>query len=102
MEGRPAMNDPLNTLNTLKRPRLLINAARLGAADYRREAHLPRHLGTPTPARAADALAQLIEIEETFESNRRRRMAGYSAARHVEILAAMMGEARGLRKTDPG
>ena len=39
------MNDLLMKLDTLKRPRLLIRAARIGMAEYRRDVHLRRHLG---------------------------------------------------------
>lgn len=94
------MTDLIATLATLKRPRLLINAARLGVQDYRRDAHLPRQLGVPNPPRSADALEQLIEIELELDADRRARTAGYSPARHVEILIAMMAEARILRASE--
>ncbi|MEL7088895.1 MAG: DUF6477 family protein, partial [Planctomycetota bacterium] len=39
------MQDVLTMLQCLHRPRLLMRAARIGAEDYRRAAHLPRLLG---------------------------------------------------------
>lgn len=91
------MHDILSALNALRRPRLLIRAARIGAADYRRSAHLARHLGHGRLPRSGPALMQLAEMEAALDEQRRQEDAGYSAVRHVEILIAMMGEARILR-----
>lgn len=91
------MKDMLALLNTLRRPRLLIRAARIGAQDYRRGAHLRRHLGYGPLPKSPAALRQLAEIEAALDEQRRLQDAGYSPTRHVEILIAMMGEARILR-----
>ncbi|MFD0858000.1 DUF6477 family protein [Roseovarius aquimarinus] len=91
------MHDILTALDSLRRPRLLIRAARIGAAEYRREAHLRRHFGYGTLPRSAAALARLVEMEEALNDQRKVGTSGYSATRHVEILIAMMGEARILR-----
>ncbi|WP_311734966.1 DUF6477 family protein [Alloyangia mangrovi] len=43
-----------------------------------------------------------MEMEDGLDSSRRARAASYSAARHVEVLAAIIGEARlrdALRQT---
>ena len=50
------MQDILSLLSSLRRPRLLIRAARIGADDYRREHHLWRILGIETPIRSGPAL----------------------------------------------
>jgi hypothetical protein len=93
------MNDILKTLDSLRRPRLLIRAARIGAAEYRRDAHLRRHFAFGALPRSATALARLFEMEEALNRQRQHDRTRYSAARHVEILIAMMGEARILRTT---
>lgn len=93
------MNDLLKTLDSLRRPRLLIRAARIGAAEYRRDAHLRRHFGYGALPRSAAALARLVEMEEALNQQRQSDRTRYSATRHVEILIAMMGEARILRLT---
>ncbi len=93
------MNDILTTLDRLRRPPLLIRAARIGATEYRRAAHLRRHLGYGALPRSGQALVQLVEVEAELERDRKQRAAGYSAARHVDVLIAMMGEARLLRAT---
>lgn len=94
------MSDVLTLLDAIKRPRLLINAARIGLADYRRETHLSRHLGDPRPVRSDEALRRLMAMEDDMNDRRRARAADYSAARHVGLLIAMMAEARILRSCD--
>jgi len=93
------MHDVLKALDSLRRPRLLIRAARIGAAEYRREAHLQRHFGYATLPRSAAALVRLVEMEDALNAQRQTGTGSYSATRHVEILIAMMGEARLLRGT---
>lgn len=91
------MSDVLTQLNALKRPRLLINAARMGLSEYKRDTHLIRHLGEQVPKDSATVLRQLMVIEHDLDQERRTRAASYSVARHVEIMIAMMNEARRLR-----
>ncbi|MGK7652921.1 DUF6477 family protein [Roseovarius sp. B08] len=91
------MTDLLAHLETLKRPRLLINAARIGAAQYRRDMHLARHLDHGTAPGHRAALAQLIGLEAELDAARRARQADYAVARHLDVLIALMGEARLLR-----
>lgn len=91
------MQDILTTLDAMKRPSLLIRAARIGTPDYRREVHLRRYLGETRLPRSGEALLRLMEIESDLDERRKTQAAGYSPARHVDILIAMMGEARILR-----
>lgn len=91
------MQDILTTLDALKRPSLLIRAARIGMTDYRREVHLRRYLGEARLPRSGEALLRLMELESELDERRRSQAAGYSPVRHVDILIAMMGEARILR-----
>ncbi len=92
------MQDLLTVLRQLRRPRLLIRAARLGVDGYRRDPHLRRVLRTPSPPRTGSALMTLIELEADLESQRAAEEASYSIARHVDVLIAMMGEAQILRR----
>lgn len=92
------MKDVLGLLNDLRRPRLLIRAARIGAQDYRREPSLKRLLGQAPLPRSGAALMRLMEIEGELDDRRRADDAGYSVSRHVEVLTAMMGEARILQE----
>ncbi|KNG93051.1 DUF6477 family protein [Pseudaestuariivita atlantica] len=88
------MQDLTTMLRSLKRPRLLIRAARLGVDSYRRGPHLRRILRTAAPPRAGAALLALIEIEAELETQRTEQMASYSITRHVDVLIALMGEAQ--------
>lgn len=91
------MQDILSTLQRLRRPRLLIRAARSGVAEYRRDLHLGRVLGGATPRRSGPALMRLIELEAQINEDREIQSASYSLTRHIEVLIAMMGEAHMLQ-----
>jgi hypothetical protein len=88
------MQDAASMMKTLHRPRLLTRAARLGADDYRRERHLQRLLGYGNLPRPGAALMRLMDLERDLEDQRKTEAAGYSLARHVDILIAMVGEMR--------
>ncbi|MCZ4366718.1 DUF6477 family protein [Sulfitobacter dubius] len=91
------MQDLLTMLQRLHRPRLLMRAARIGAEDYRRGTHLQRILGFGILPRHGTALIKLIEIEAELDTQRKTADASYSLIRHVDVLIAMVGEARFLR-----
>ena len=91
------MSDLSTILANLRRPRLLIRAARHGIQDYRRDRDLRRLINTSSPPSPETALARLFDAEERAEETRRAGDAGYSIGRHVELLIAMMAEARLLR-----
>jgi hypothetical protein len=91
------MTDVQRFLASIRRPRLLIRAARFGLLDYRRDRDLRRVLGTARIPSPAQALSTLAEAEETLEMTRQMGDAAYSVTRHVELLIALMGEARALR-----
>lgn len=95
------MKDVLSLLEDLRRPRLLIRAARIGAQEYSRKTHLCRLLGYATLPRSGQALMRLIEIEAELDQRRCAKDAAYSVSRHVEVLCAMMGEARLMRASAP-
>lgn len=88
------MCDSIAYLAAIRRPRLLIRAAHFGLSDYRRNRDLPRvtrQAVAPSPERA---LATLMEEEERLDTSRRNEEAGYSLARHIDVLIALISEAR--------
>ncbi|MGR3454672.1 DUF6477 family protein [Pseudooceanicola sp.] len=88
------MQDVLTRLTALRRPALLMRAARFGAAEYRRERTLRRHfVFGPLPG-PTEALVRLLEIEGWQEDCRRTGDAAYSIQRHVDTMIAVLGEAR--------
>ena len=95
------MTDLFEMLATLRRPKLLMNAARFGQTDYNRRRDLRRLIATPAAPRPEEALRVLMAEEERLEDARREGAAGYSFLRHIEVLIAMMAEARLLPRPLP-
>ncbi len=95
------MTDLFSMLSQLRRPRLLIQAARAGSEEYRRDPHLYRLLGHSRLPRSGEALIRLMDIEGELNQQRRTRAGNYSLVAHVDVLIAMMGEARLVRAADP-
>lgn len=96
------MSDSMSRLARLARPRLLIRAARAGMAHYDRSRDLARVLRGPTPQTPDAAVRALMECEAEAETRRTAADAGYDIARHIEILIALMAEARLLPRPDHG
>ncbi len=94
------MTDFQVLIANLRRPRLLIRAARFGLADYRRDRDLRRLLGQiSTPDHDVE---RLMSEEEQLEEDRRAGEASYSVTRHIEILIALISETRLLPRRFAG
>lgn len=89
------MTDCHTMLETLRRPRLLMRAARFGLAEYRRERDLRRYVDGP--ASPEDTVNSLMSVEARLEATRIAGDAAYSVARHIEVLIALLAEAQFLR-----
>ncbi len=88
------MTDYQSLVSALRRPRLLIRAARAGADEYQRDRDLGRLLsGGATPG-PIDAVRSLLAAEASLEARRKAGDATYSVPRHVEVLIALMSEVR--------
>ena len=86
-------------LSRLRRPSLLMQAARIAAAGYRRDTHLPRWLDTPLPATHL-ALAQLMTLEEEVNVARLIAATGYRPSTHVGLMTAILGELHLARESE--
>ena len=95
------MQDALTMLQRLHRPRLLMRAARIGAEDYRRAAHLPRLLGYGNLPRHTQALMRLMEIEAELNAQRIDDESAYNLLRHIDVLIALVGAARIMQAAQP-
>lgn len=97
-------------VDSLRRPRLLMRAARIGLQDYRRDRDLRRilpqtlfsALKSASPeaalvmmaAQGAALLEWLTEEEARIETARLAATAGYSPLRHIEVMIALLAEKR--------
>ncbi|PWJ20390.1 DUF6477 family protein [Jannaschia seohaensis] len=84
-------------INELRRPGLLVEAAAQGTALYERRRDLRRMLRVAIPATARAALEKLLPIEAELEKRRREGATNYCLPRHVDILTALLAEARSFR-----
>lgn len=79
------MSDLMGTLGAMRRPGLLLHAARIAAdtgAAHRRAARRPVHA--------------LLAEEETLNAARLGGGLGYSPRRHVEVMSALLSAARSV------
>ena len=91
------MTDFRTFLADLRRPALLLRAARFGLADYQRDRDLKRLLRQEAAGGPEKILPRLIDEEDQLEQTRKAGDASYSLARHIEVLIALLGEATLLR-----
>jgi Family of unknown function (DUF6477) len=92
------MSDFRMVLANLRRPRLLMRAARFGLGDYRRERDLRRLVRCGLSPE--DTVPTLMSVEAELEETRLAGDMSYSCARHIEVLIALMAEARLLRREE--
>ena len=88
------MQDLIERLSSIKRPQLLIRAARIAARDYNRGQHLQRLMGYGPLPKPARAVMLLIEQEQQLNQKRVNDDPGYPIFRHIEVMMALMGEAQ--------
>ncbi len=87
------MTDFAHHLAKLKRPRLLISAARHGIEEYNRNRDLKRLFSGAAPSPLV-AMARLIDTEAALEDARMHGGAAYSVSRHVDVMIAILAEMR--------
>jgi hypothetical protein len=90
------MSDSRTTLSEMRRPSILMRAARLGLPDYNRGHWLKRLV--PGETSADRILPRLLNAEEELELIRKRGDASYSITRHIEVLIALLAEVSLMRR----
>ena len=95
------MQDALTILHKLRRPKMLMRAAQIGVAEYKRVAHLPRLLGYGRMPKQSEAILKLIEIEKNLKALRKAGESADNTLRHIDVMIAIVGEARDLRASQP-
>lgn len=91
------MKDILSQVTSLKRPKILVRAARFGLDDYVRDRHLQRCLNRDTAPSPGQALVALLDVEKQLNSERTTKSGSYQAAKHIDVLVAIMAEAQLFR-----
>ena len=86
-------------LNTLKRPKLMLEAARNGTARYHPKRHLPVLLGGSYHKSKTGQLDCLLDTEEIYNRLRKEKRAEYSPARHICYLIAILAEYSSLKNS---
>ena len=86
-------------LNTLKRPKLMLEAARNGTARYDPKRHLPVLLGGSYHKSKTGQLDCLLDTEEIYNRLRKEKRAEYSPARHICYLIAILAEYSSLKNS---
>ncbi|MEO1363604.1 MAG: DUF6477 family protein, partial [Pseudomonadota bacterium] len=99
--GAQQMQDDQTKQQCMHRPRQLKRAPRNAPDDYRRAAHLPRLLGYGNLPRHTQALMRLMEIEAELNAQRLEDESAYNLLRHIDILIAIVGEARIMQAAQP-
>jgi len=84
--------DLITQLETAKRPRLLMLAARHGRHLYDRNRDLARIIPQQGSIAQCDIVKSLIMIEDAHEKKRRQNDAAYFVTDHVECLSALLAE----------
>ncbi len=92
------MQDIQSQIRQLKRPGLLVRAARFGLDGYRRDRDLARLLPEHGTTGPGAALMALIEAERDENDARLAHGAYYAIVRHIDLLTAIMAEARDLEE----
>jgi hypothetical protein len=84
------MTDAATLTANLRRPKILLRAARLGMQDYRRDRDLKRLVHSPY--KSEETITQLIDTEQAMEDNRKNNDLGYSFIKHIEVMIALLCE----------
>lgn len=93
------MTDFRNLLSDLRRPALLLRAARFGLTDYQRDRDLKRLLRESAAGGPEKTLPRLLHEENMLEETRKAGDASYSLTRHIELLIALLAEVNLLPKS---
>lgn len=96
MHTRLPDTDPVQALSRLRRPRKLLEAARLGQSHYRRARDLRRLLRLPVTPAPRQGLILLLAEEARLNDMRLEDGADYGVARHLEVLIACLAEGAAL------
>ncbi|MCP5085489.1 MAG: hypothetical protein GY952_01600 [Rhodobacteraceae bacterium] len=79
-------------LSKLRRPKILLRAARYGVPVYNRETDLQRITRLNSTASDTALIDTLVQQESSFEQARKTRDTAYNVGKHIRILTALLAE----------
>jgi len=74
------------------RPKILMQAAKIGLETYRRDTDLKKILGAYTAKNDAQIISQLSDREIELEQARKNGNAAYDMNKHIQIMTALLQE----------
>ena len=78
----------------MRRPKILIESARIAVKNYKRESALNRLFKTKRPDTKAALVSALKQREQDIENLRKLGDGTYLAQAHVQVMTALIAEAR--------
>lgn len=86
------MSEFRGKLSTVKRPKILVKAAKIASRTYIRSRDLSAILGYSHPVTDTLIAKQLFDLEHFTNQERRQGDASYDLKKHVQILSALLSE----------
>ena len=87
-------------LHSVKRPKILINAANLGLETYNRATCLSSFLALSMHQHPAQILRSLIDKEGQLNKMRLQQHVQYNIALHVTFLKALIAKTKEIERAD--
>lgn len=87
-------------LHSVKRPKILINAANLGLKTYNRASCLGTFLALNMNEHSAQILRSLIDKEGQLNKMRLQQHVQYNIALHVTVLTALIAETKEIERAE--
>ena len=94
------MENALQKLSQLKRPKVLNTAVRLGLPQYKRQKELSRILGFKFEGSDKELIHYLFQIEAAINEQRLQHDPFYRMVYHIDVLIALIHEVQSENKQD--
>ncbi len=83
---------PIEIFQKILRPKILMQAAKIGLQNYRRETDLKKILGARALSNHSQNISQLSDREIELEEARKSGNAAYDMNKHIQIMTALLQE----------
>lgn len=83
---------PTQIFQKILRPKILMQAAKIGLQTYRRETDLKKILGSRGTSDQNQIISQLSDREIKREEARKNGNAAYDMNKHIQIMTALLQE----------